>query len=235
MLLLRRLAVVALVGFAPVWAQSGGPSSPEQAAEYRLEAVATPNAVYPPQARVQKIQGEITALLLVSDAGDVRNVRVFKGDPLLVKSVEDAIKKWMFKPVMKGDKAIAVITTAKFRFVLSDDNQETNGVAPELGVARERPQRVRISTGVSAGLLEQKVQPSYPSEARNAGIQGTVVLEGVISKEGKVTELHVVSGPKELAASAVEAVQQWRYRPYLFMGDAVEVATQFQVNFTLRR
>jgi len=185
MLLLRRLTVVALVGFTPVWAQSGGPSSPEQAVEYRLEAVARPNAVYPPQARVQKVQGEIIASLLVSDAGDVRNVRVFKGDPLLVKSVEDAISKWTFKPVMKGDKAIAVITTAKFRFVLSDDNQGTNGVAPELGVARERTQRVRISTGVSAGLIEQKVQPSYPGEARNAGIQGTVVLEGIISKEGR--------------------------------------------------
>ena len=235
MLLLRRLAVVALVGFAPVWAQSGGPSSPEQAAQYRLEAVATPNAVYPPQARAQKIQGEIIASLLVSDAGDVRNVRVFKGDPLLVKSVEDAISKWTFKPVMKGDKAIAVITTAKFRFVLSDDNQGTNGVAPELGIAREPPQRVRISSGVSAGLLLQKVQPIYPSDARNAGIQGAVVLQGVISKEGRVMDLHVVSGPKELAAAATEAVQQWRYKPYLFMGDPVEVDTQFQVNFTLSR
>lgn len=233
MLLPQKLAVVAFVLSIPAWAQSVDTPAPERAAEYKLEPVATPNAIYPPEAREQKAQGEIIASLLLSDTGDVKNVRVFKGDPLLVKSVEDAVAKWKFRPVKKGNKAIAVITTAKFRFVLSDDNQKTNGVAPELGTAREPPQRVRISSGVSAGLLLQKVQPIYPSDARNAGIQGSIVLQGVISKEGRVMDLHVVSGPNELAAAAAEAVQQWRYKPYLFMGDPVEVDTQFQVNFQL--
>jgi TonB family protein len=240
MLLMQKLALVALVGLAPIWEQSGAapatPGAPPPAQpEYRLEPVATPNAVYPTQARDQKTEGEIVAALLVSDTGDVKNVRVFKGDPLLVKSAEDAVSKWKFKPVVKGDKAIAVITTAKFRFVLSDDGQVTNGVAAELGAAHELPRRVRVSSGVAAGLLLEKVQPVYPSEARQAGIQGAVVLQGVISKGGKVTDLQVVSGPKELVAAAIEAVQQWRYKPYVFMGDPIEVDTQFQVNFTLSR
>lgn len=240
MLLLQRIAAIALVSSTPLWAQSNAatatPGSPStEQPEYRLESVATPNAAYPTQARDQKAEGEIVAALLVSDTGDVKNVRVFKGDPLLVKSVEDAVSKWKFKPVAKGDKAIAVITTAKFRFVLSDDGQVTNGVAAELGAGREFPRRVRVSSGVSAGLLLEKVQPVYPGEARQAGIQGAVVLQGVVSKEGKVTDLHVVSGPKELAAAAIEAVQQWRYKPYLFMGDPIEVDTQFQVNFSLSR
>lgn len=237
---LRKVPVIALALLTSAWAQSGSAPATSgtvrtESPEYRLEPAATPNAIYPTQARDQKIEGEIVATLLVSDTGDVKNVQIFKGDPLLAKSAEDAVSKWKFKPVIRGDKAIAVLATAKFEFTLSDSSQVTNGVAAELGTAREFPRRVRVSSGVAAGLLLEKVRPVYPSVALQAGIQGAVVLEGLISEEGKVTDLHVVSGPKELAPAAIEAVQQWRYKPYLFMGNPVEVGTQFQVNFTLNR
>jgi TonB family protein len=239
MFLLRKHLLVALVALGSFLAQSAfvsatqGASSAEQP-EYRLEPVAMPNAVYPPQAREQKAEGEIVASLLVSDTGDVKNVRVFKGDPLLVKSVEDAVGRSKFKAVMKGEKPIIVIATAKFKFVLSDDNQAANGVVPELGPGRETPQRVRVSSGVAAGLLVRKVQPSYPSDAREAHIQGVVLLRATVSKEGEIADVQVISGPRELAPAAIEAVRQWRYKPYLLMGEPVEVDTQIQVNFQLR-
>lgn len=95
------------------------------------------------------------------------------------------------------------------------------------------PQRVRVSSGVSQGLLVRKTQPNYPPLARQARIQGTVILQATISKTGDIENLQLVSGHPMLAPAAIEAVKQWKYRPYLLNGEPVEVETQVQVNFTL--
>ncbi len=95
------------------------------------------------------------------------------------------------------------------------------------------PQRVRVSQGVSQGLLIHQVKPAYPPLARQARIQGSVVLQAVIAKDGTIQNLHLVSGHPMLAPSAIEAVKQWRYKPYFLNGEPVEVETQITVNFTL--
>jgi protein TonB len=95
------------------------------------------------------------------------------------------------------------------------------------------PQRVRVSTGVSTGLLIKRVQPNYPPLARQARIQGQVVLQAEISKEGAIQNLQLISGHPMLAPAAIEAVKQWRYKPYLLNGEPVAVETQVVVNFTL--
>jgi protein TonB len=95
------------------------------------------------------------------------------------------------------------------------------------------PARVRVSQGVSAGLLIRKVQPSYPPLARQARIQGQVVLQAEISKEGTIQNLQLISGHAMLAPAAIEAVKQWRYKPYLLNGEPVAVETQVIVNFSL--
>jgi len=83
------------------------------------------------------------------------------------------------------------------------------------------------------GLILTKVEPQYPKEARKKHVQGSVVLRGVIGKTGDVTELELVSGDQLLVPSAMEAVKQWKYRPYLLQGQPVEVETQWTVNYTL--
>ena len=95
------------------------------------------------------------------------------------------------------------------------------------------PQRVRVSQGVSTGLLIRKVNPNYPPLARQARIQGTVILQAEISKSGDIQNLRLISGHPMLAPAAIEAVKQWKYKPYLLNGEPVEVETQVQVNFTL--
>jgi len=95
------------------------------------------------------------------------------------------------------------------------------------------PQRVRVSQGVSSGLLIKKVQPNYPPLARQARIQGQVLLQAEISKDGTIQNLQLISGHPMLAPAAIEAVKQWRYRPYLLNGEPVAVETQVVVNFTL--
>jgi periplasmic protein TonB len=105
----------------------------------------------------------------------------------------------------------------------------TPTVAPHIAT----PQRVRVSSGVSSGLLIRKVNPTYPPLARQARIQGTVVLQAQISKDGSIENLQLISGHPMLAPAAIEAVKQWKYKPYLLNGEPVEVDTQVQVNFTL--
>src|SRR5271157_5933897 len=95
------------------------------------------------------------------------------------------------------------------------------------------PQRVRVSSGVQSGLLIRKVNPAYPPLARQARIQGVVILQAQISKDGNIENLQLISGHPMLAPAAIEAVKQWKYKPYLLNGEPVEVETQVQVNFTL--
>ncbi len=95
------------------------------------------------------------------------------------------------------------------------------------------PKRVKVSSGVTAGLLVHKVTPQYPPLAKEAHIQGTVVLHAVIGKDGAVKDLQVVSGHPMLTSAAVNAVKQWKYKPYFLNGQPVEIDTTIQVNFKL--
>jgi protein TonB len=95
------------------------------------------------------------------------------------------------------------------------------------------PIHVHVTQNVSQGLLIRKVAPKYPKEARNRGIQGTVVLRALIGKDGVVKELSVLSGDPLLSPAALEAVKQWKYKPYYYNGEAVEVDTDIRVNFVL--
>ncbi|MGH9492808.1 MAG: energy transducer TonB [Terriglobales bacterium] len=109
------------------------------------------------------------------------------------------------------------------------------GILSSTPVATPRiaPQRVRVSQGVSEGNLITKVTPPYPPMAKMARVQGAVILQAVISKSGTIENLRVVSGHPMLVQSALDAVRQWRYRPYLLNGEPVEVETQITLNFSL--
>lgn len=98
-----------------------------------------------------------------------------------------------------------------------------------------RPKKVMVSSGVMAANKLSGVTPVYPVEAKKARIQGTVVLKTTIGTDGKVEDLEAVSGPKELQLSAVDAVRQWTYKPYLLNGEPIEVETQVNVIYTLAK
>jgi protein TonB len=83
------------------------------------------------------------------------------------------------------------------------------------------------------GNLIRRVEPTYPPLARSARIQGSVVLVAVINKAGTIDNLHAVSGHPMLVPAAVDAVSQWRYRPYILNSEPIEVETQITVNFYL--
>jgi protein TonB len=95
------------------------------------------------------------------------------------------------------------------------------------------PQRIRISGGVTKGLLIHRVEPTYPPLARAARVQGDVVLSAVIDTNGQIQNLQLVSGHPMLVPAALTAVKEWRYKPYLLNGQPVEVETTITVIFTL--
>jgi TonB family protein len=101
--------------------------------------------------------------------------------------------------------------------------KETVVVKPRLGVPSEAMQQ----------RITHQVMPEYPEDARDAGVQGTVLLDAVVSAEGTVTQVKFVSGPQALSLAAIDAVRWWRYEPYLVNGQPATVETTIAVNFRL--
>jgi TonB family protein len=104
---------------------------------------------------------------------------------------------------------------------------------PPADAVPAKPHKIAISAGVAVGMIQQKIQPVYPAEAKAAGVSGTVVLQATISRDGHIEYLRVVSGPAMLQQAAMDAVRQWTYRPYLLNGEPVEVQTTVNVIFSL--
>jgi TonB family protein len=199
----------------------------------KLEPIKVQKADYPLEAAREGLQGQVEVKVLVSETGDVESVEVIRGDPILAKAAVSAAKKWKFKPFIRGGKPVKVATQIPFDFAFGDKIKDTS---PPKDAATDKggsEQRMRVSPGVSRGLLIHQVQPIYPESARRNHVQGTVVLQAEIGKNGRVADLKPISGPKELIPAAMGAVQQWRYKPYSLNGSAVAVETQIVVNFTL--
>jgi TonB family protein len=93
---------------------------------------------------------------------------------------------------------------------------------------------IAVKAEVMQGQAIHRVTPVYPEDAKKAKIQGTVKLDAVIGKTGAVEQLNVVSGPEKLQQSALDAVRQWTYKPFLLNGDPVEVKTTISVVYSLK-
>lgn len=120
--------------------------------------------------------------------------------------------------------------------IASLTSRDILGVVPrEVETSLPSPPTERIKVGgiVAAAKLIRQPQPIYPPLARQARIQGTVRLEAVISRDGTIENLTVLSGHPLLISAAMEAVRQWRYQPTLLNGVPVEVETTVEVHFTL--
>jgi protein TonB len=108
------------------------------------------------------------------------------------------------------------------------------GPHPSVSVGSAAPhKRIDVSSGVSEGMLIAPIRPVYPAIARAAHVEGTVVVEAVISRSGTIESLHVLRGPIMLQSAAIEAIRGARYRPYRLNGEAVDVQTTITVNFRM--
>jgi TonB family protein len=135
-------------------------------------------------------------------------------------------------PVAASDTPQAVGTRSNPRYSrktahrAADAAVETASVDDEAGAVRVAP------SVMEANLVESRV-PAYPESAKADHIEGPVVVRAIISKDGSVDRVHVIQGNPRLRNAAAEAVQKWRFKPYLLNGRPVEVATNITVDFTL--
>lgn len=206
---------------APEGGQSGG------------QIVSKVEAEYPEEAKLKQVQGFVRMRVTVAKDGSVKDIEIIDGNPLLADAAKNAVVKWRYQPFMNCGEPVEMRSMEHVRFSLG----QGSAVIAEPGTAAGEgslPTRVRVSQGVSQGLILQKVVPVYPAQARQNHIQGAVVLRAVIGRDGVIHDLEVVSGAKELVPAATEAVRQWRYKPYMLLGRPVEVETQITVNFQLR-
>jgi TonB family protein len=105
-----------------------------------------------------------------------------------------------------------------------------------LGAPSDTPlNRIKIGNTVTSAKIKLKVNPVYPAEARENGIEGTVRLHPIIAKDGSILQLEVISGHPMLTQAALDAVKQWKYEPTLLNGQPVEVDTEIAVVFQLNK
>jgi periplasmic protein TonB len=114
----------------------------------------------------------------------------------------------------------------------ADNPFNAHGTHPDVRQAMPASTQ-HVSSGVMQGMLIDKVVPAYPAIARATRTSGAVILQATISRAGTIENLRVISGPAMLRQAALDAVKQWRYRPYMLNGQPVEVETAVEVDFTL--
>jgi TonB family protein len=175
--------------------------------------------VYPPIAKAAHVSGVVVLRALISKVGTVENLQVVSGPQMLRSSAMDAVKMWTYKPYLLNGEPVEVETTVNVNFSFGDEGPAPSGA-------------VRVSGATMQGMLVSQATPVYPADAKEQHIFGAVVLKAVISKEGTIAGLQVVSGPKELMKSAIDAVKQWTYKPYLLNGEPTEVVTTITVNYS---
>jgi TonB family protein len=198
----------------------------------RLELLRMEKLRYPEQARRNGIQGQVVLHVEISEAGEVEHIDVLSGNPLLVPSTVESVKRWKYKPFLRGGKPIKVSTRVPLDFAFARNVQEVmldRNTSSATAVSPSAP--ITLAAALMTGRLVHKVAPVYPAWARANHIAGTVVLRAWISMAGRIKNLIPVSGPRELIEPSIGAVQQWRYRPYVVNGKTVEVTTDIQVNY----
>jgi TonB family protein len=143
-----------------------------------------------------------------------------KPQPLVVKSSSGGVSA---KPIQPAPPALTI----------SPSTASSEALARIVTSAAPKPtlQALRVSQGVSQGLLIKKVAPVYPSAALQMRKQGLVELMATVGKDGAISGIKVLSGDAMLAKAATDAVRQWKYHPYLLNGEPVEIETQITVSF----
>jgi TonB family protein len=191
---------------------------------------------------------------VVLAVGKIEKANFLRGSYLLHDAIESLKKAQFEEPVppnstalllRKGILSCSSYTGCSFVFyplsvvasgsAPSSDNQQAGQLQRQCGFSIPETQLKAFSGKVSQGKLINRVEPEYPAVARQAYIQGTVVLCGTIAKDGTLRNLRASSGPEELIPSAMKAVEQWRYQPYLLNNEPVDVDSEIHVNFTLSK
>jgi len=191
--------------------------------------------VYPPLAHQARVQGTVVLQIVIDKSGSVVNLQLVSGHPMLAPAAIEAVKQWKYQPYTVDGSPVEVQTQVQVNFSLS--NQPIVGVigsvASGYALPPPTPGVPRAPEVVLRTLRIEKVDPLYPPNAIRDRIQGTVVLDVRIAASGSVENVSLLSGHPVLAPAAIEAVKQWRYKPYMVNGEPGPVESTVRLNFTI--
>jgi TonB family protein len=180
------------------------------------------NPVYPPQARMQNLQGLVVLEGIVNKKGRISKISVVEGkhDILITEAIK-AIKQWQYAPYRIKNKKLPVTFTITVNFILQKDQPASHEGS------------VTFITDSTRLRFQKKLSPVYPPKALEAGIEGEVILGVIIDKKGNVTHTKVFKGNPILASSALETVKQWKFEPYMKLGKREFIIIKVTVTFSL--
>ena len=186
---------------------------------------------YPDELKGSGLSGEVSVRLVINKQGKTLGVIPYSDvDPRISKPVVEAVRKWRFKPYLLNGKPVEVETTLSVPF---NFGAQTKVPSPIQSASPAPVKRLQISRDVAHDSIIKTVAPQYPAEAKKKHLTGDVILRFIIDKEGNVEDLAVVDGNPVLAQAALEAVQQWRYKPFLLNGEPVEADTTAKIIFRM--
>ena len=231
------------------------PITPENPIPRRTFSVAAP---YPAEARGIDAAGTVSLVATVDETGRVVEIRKTR-EPLvlspaavpnpaavriaaeaMVRDAAGALRRWTYDPPAKGP--ISFTVSFSFKPGAEATAAQSTTVSPPLltvaaaaaaAAAAGPNQPVRVGGQIKAPTQISKVQPVYPLEARQARVQGIVIMEAIIGFDGRVTDVKVLRSVPLLDQAAVDAVRQWVYTPTLLNGAPVPVIMTVTVTFNL--
>jgi len=166
---------------------------------------------YPKIAKQTGARGAVELAVAVATDGHVAAVKVLRGHPMLQNAAKEAVMQWVYE-------APAAETILQVTVNFGDSE-----AAPESKVL------------IQPAVLITRKEPIYPAEAKAAGITGAVAIRATIGKDGHVVSARAMSGPDMLRQAAIDAVEQWHYKPTMLNGEPVVTETQITLNFVGQR
>ncbi|MCX6563307.1 MAG: TonB family protein [Candidatus Aminicenantes bacterium] len=197
--------------------------------------------VYPEIARQARVEGLVILEAETDIYGRVRNTRILRSIPLLDQAAIDAVKQWIYEPLLIEGKPRGVFFTVTVRFTLDGKGKRaTGGVMGGVvggvmgGVVGEGVGAPLKLTSAPPPKLIKQVDPIYPEEARKAGVEGMVIFEATTDIYGRIQGYKVLRSIPLLDQAAIDALKQWVYEPVIINGKPIPVSFTVTVQFTLK-
>jgi TonB family protein len=187
--------------------------------------------VYPEEARKAGIEGTVTVEATTDDRGHVQKVKVLSSIPELDQAAVDAVKQWVYEPMMIDGKPRGIVFTITCRFSLDKEKKAT---AIEGGVTgTDQKPAVRAVGDIKPPKLIKLIKPVYPDEARKEEVEGVVIVEAITDIYGRVVNTTVLRSIPGLDQAAVDAVKQWVYEPMVIDGKPRGIVFTITCRFSL--
>ena len=190
-------------------------------------------AIYPPVSS-KIMTGTVGLHVIIAADGTVQKAEYVSGPAYCANSAKTAVEQWKYKPSVLNGQPVEIETTVNVVCDPFQDRQPPSVLPPAAPPAKEaHPVRIRVPADLQEKQLIHRVLPVYPARAFDRQITGTVLMRVIISQNGSVRNVNYISGPTELELSAMDAVQEWKYKPAILNGQGVEVETTVKMVYSL--